>query len=247
MSAQIGKQADLCLDGFCIGQNIKDRHFEQVDWLVPKDVTKAACDGLSCKPEIAFRGYSSEDQKQLADAVSLKYGLFNYNLITKQNLAALRKYAYECSPSPRGGISGQRRFVGFYASTPSKYLTLVGLRLMNGELKVYRIARQYPYHNANELMSLGTTLHQEYGDQIFFYDGISSNAYSDVIRLGKNGWFAHSTMYNPTDPADNQAELVLIDPNTRPLLQPTAMPDSGEISGLPARLPSQCGASISIQ
>jgi hypothetical protein len=59
------------------------------------------------------------------------------------------------------------------------------------------------------------------------YDYLSSNAYSDVIPRRKDGWFGRSTMFNPSDLTDLAAELVLIDPNTRALLQPTSMPDSG--------------------
>jgi hypothetical protein len=224
LSAQTDTPSGLCLDGFCIGQNIHASRFNEVDWLVPNDATSAACAGITCKPEIAFRGYSSQDQKRLAEAVSTNYGLFQYNLITKKNLGALRRYKYECNPSPRG-INGQRRFVGFYLSTPSKYVTLVGLRLMNGELRVYRIAREYLYHNANELMSLGKKLHDQYGDQILFYDGISSNAYSDVNRLRRNGWFAHSTMYNPTDPI-RQSRRIGVHRPEHPTVTPTDL-DAG--------------------
>jgi hypothetical protein len=232
------------LDGFCIGQSISDAHFDEVNWLLPKDgVTKRPCNGVGCKPEVAFRGYSGEEQKQLAEALSWDYGLMRYNPVTKANLRALRRYRYECNLSPRG-IDGERRFLGAYRSSPSGYLTVVGLRLIGGELRVYRIARQYPYHNQPELISLGSKIHSQYGDQILLYDYLSSNAYSDVIAQKKNGWFGRSTMFNPSDSSDLAAELVLIDPNTRVLLQPTSMPESGEIKSVGNRMPKQCSAPL---
>jgi hypothetical protein len=112
---------------------------------------------------------------------------------------------------------------------------------------VYRIARQYPYHNPNELVSLARTLKSEYGNEILFYDYLSSNAYSYVIEQKKNGWFGRSTMFSAGDLADNAAEFVLIDPRTRSLLQPTSMPESGEIESLPVSIPAQCSASPSIR
>jgi hypothetical protein len=130
---------------------------------------------------------------------------------------------------------------------PNKYFTVVGLRLIGGELRVYRIARQYPYHHQTELTSLARQLKNEYGDEILLYNYLSSNAYSDVIKEKKNGWFGRSTLFTPNDLADNAAELVLIDPRTRPLLQPTSMPESGEIQSLPVHIPEQCSASLSIR
>jgi hypothetical protein len=82
---------------------------------------------------------------------------------------------------------------------------------------------------------------------ILFYNYLSSNAYSDVIQQGKDGWFARSTMFNPSDLSDNAAELVIIDPNTRTLLQPTSMPESGEIKPLPMVLPPQCSRTLPLQ
>lgn len=244
LPAQKNSQTQLCLDGFCIGQSISDVHFDEVKWLLPKDgLTKRTCNSIGCKPEIAFRGYSSEDQKQLAEVLRSDYGLMRYNLITKPALAVLRRYKYECNLSARG-IDGERRFLGAYRSSPSEYLTVVGLRLIRGELRVYRIARQYPYHNQAELFSLGSKLRGQYGDQILLYDNLSSNAYSDVIAQRKNGWFGRSTMFNPSDLSDLAAELVLIDPNTRSLLEPTSMPESGEIKALPIRMPAQCSVSV---
>jgi hypothetical protein len=207
---------------------------------------KQACTGVGCKPEIAFRGYSDDDQKQLAEALSWSYRLRRYNAITKTNLRTLRRYKYECNPTPLG-IEGERRFFGAYRSVPSQYLTVVGLRLIDRELKVYRIARQYPYHTQNELIALDKKLHEEYGDEILFYNDLSSNAYSDVIKQKKSGWFGRSSMFNPTDLADNAAEFVLIDPRTRPLLDPTSMPESGEIQSLAVKIPNQCSTSLSIQ
>jgi hypothetical protein len=48
-------------------------------------------------------------------------------------------------------------------------------------------------------------------------------------------------------PANNAAELVLIDPNARALFQPTSMPDSGDILPLPVALPQACNRSLPIQ
>lgn len=241
------EQANLCLDGFCIGQSIRDARFDQVAWLVPqKDLIKSACQGVGCQPQVAFRGYASEDQTKLAEAVSWKYGLENYNVLTNGNLKTLRLYKYECNPSARG-IFGERRFLGFYRSTPSQYLTVVGLRLIVDELTVYRVARQYPYRNQNELISLARKLDLQYAARILLYDYLSSNAYGDVIEQHKDGWFARSATFNPTDLSDNAAELVLIDPRTRDLLESTSMPESGEIKPLPAKLSQQCSRSLPIQ
>ncbi len=246
-SAQIAGQMELCLDGFCIGQSIKDARFNEVKWLIPQDAHKEACAGVGCRPQVAFYGYSEEDQKHLAEAVSIVYGLGHYSIITNTNLDALRHYRYECNLSQRGGAGGDRRFLGAYLSSPSRYLTAIGLRLVGGELKVYRIVRQYPYHNQNELVSLARKLNDQYRENILLYDGISSNAYSDVIEQKRNGWFGRSSVFNPTDLSNNAAELVLIDPRTRPLLEPTSMPESGEIKPLPVKTPDQCSASPPIQ
>lgn len=246
-SSSRAQEAPLCLDGFCIGQSIQDGRFDKVAWVVPsKDLLKDPCTGVGCRPENAFRGYPPAEQARLADAVGWKYGLNAYNVITSQNLATLRLYKYECNTSARG-LSGQRRFLGAYRSVPSQYLTIVGLRLINGELSVYRIARQYPYHNQTELRALAKKLSDEYGKRLLLYDYLSSNAYSDVIQQRKDGWFGRSTMFNPSDLTDLAAELVLIDPSTRALLQPTSMPDSGEISPLPVKLPPACNRSLPLQ
>lgn len=243
----LAQEKNLCLDGFCIGQSISDSQFESTDWKVPtKDLTKEQCVSVGCQATNAFRGYDPADQQVLADAVSWKYGMMGYTVITKQNLATLQKYRYECNPSARG-IWGQRRFVGFYRSAPSQYITLVGLRLISGKLKVYRIARQFPYHNQSELVGFAKELHTKFGDSILFYDGISSNAPYEVVKLRKLGWFGRSSPFNPTDLADNLAELVLIDPVTRPLLEPTSMPDSGEIKALPVELPTQCSRAMPLE
>jgi hypothetical protein len=235
-------QRGQCLDGLCVGQSIRDKRFDEVDWTVPnKELTKRPCQRIACQPEVALRGYSSETQKQLAEALSWVYGsIYPYSVVTKTSLGVLRQYRYECTNS-------ERHFMAGYFSNPSRYLTVVGLRLMGGELRVYRIVRQYPYRNQTELNSLARKLHDEYGDGLVFYDGISSNAYSDVIAQRKLGWFGRSSMFNPLDPSDNAAELVLIDPTTRPLLQSTSMPDSGEITRLSVNMPQQCGRSLPIQ
>ena len=134
----------LCLDGFCIGQSIQDGRFDKVTWVVPtKDLLRDPCTGVGCRPENAFRGYPPGEQTRLADAVGWKYGLNAYNLITSQNLGTLRLYKYECNTSARS-LSGERRFLGAYRSVPSQYLTIVGLRLINGSLAVYRIAGSTP-------------------------------------------------------------------------------------------------------
>jgi hypothetical protein len=235
------------MDGFCVGQSIRDSHFDQINWITPKEgFTKQACAGIGCRPEVAFRGYTFEEQKRLAEFLGWRYGLAQYNIITKANLATLRQYRYECNPSPRG-IDGERRFFGAYLTVPSKFFTVVGLRLVGGELTVYRIVRQYPFHNQAELISLGRKLHAQYGNEIVFYDGVTSNAYSDVIEQRKQGWFGRSTMFNASDFADNAAEMVLIDANTRQLLEPTSMPESGEIKPLPNRIPSQCSTPIPLR
>lgn len=238
----------LCLDDFCIGQGINDSRFDKVDWIVPHDryFKKKSCEGVGCTPQVAFRGYPERQQEQLAEAVSWIYELGDYNIVAKDNLAALRVYRYECNPSARG-IFGERRFFGAYRSIPSHYLTVIGLRLIDGELKVYRIARQYPYHTQAEIGALARTLRDQYGRVLLLYEGISSNAYSDVVAQGRGGWFGRSTMFNPADLSNNAAELVLIDPRTRSLLEPSSMPESGEIRPLPATIPPQCNRSVPIQ
>lgn len=241
------QQAPLCLDGFCIGQNIQDARFDKTAWILPKDgLIKKECDGIGCQPENAFRGYPSEEQKQLAEVLSWKYGLNDYNVITNSNLGVLRHYKYECNLSAQS-LGGQRRFFGAYRSIPSQYLTVVGLRLINSELTIYRIARQYPYQNQAELVSLAKQLRDQYGSRILLYDYLSDNAYSDVIKQQKDGWFGRSTLFNPTDLSDNAAELVLIDPATRNLLESTSMPESGEIEQLPMKIPSSCNRSLPVQ
>jgi hypothetical protein len=240
------QQEDSCLDGFCIEHGITDARFGGVAWIIPnKDIVHENCAGVGCQPEVAFRGYPARYQQELADAVSWSYGLNKYNIITEKNLGALRQYKYECNASARG-MWGERRFLGAYRSTPTGYLTIVGLRLINSELRVYRIARQYPYRNQSELSTLAGELRPKYPN-ILFYNYLASNAYSDVIQQGRDGWFGRSTMLNPSDLSDNAAELVIIDPNTRPLLQPTSMPESGEIKPLPMKLPPQCSRALPLQ
>jgi hypothetical protein len=75
----------------------------------------------------------------------------------------------------------------------------------------------------------------------------ASNAYSEVIAQNKDGWSARSTMFNPTDLSDNAAELVIIDPQTRTILEPTSMPESGEIKPVPVRLSDSCSRDLPIQ
>jgi hypothetical protein len=71
LAAQTSKPTSLCLDGLCIGESINDPHFAEVNWIVPdKQLTKESCVRIACKPEVAFRGYPSETQKQLSDALS---------------------------------------------------------------------------------------------------------------------------------------------------------------------------------
>lgn len=239
MAAQMSEQSSLCLDGLCIGESINDPHFTAMNWIVPnKQFIKESCVRIACRPEVAFRGYPTDTQKQLADALSWVYGsIYFYTVVTKENIDVLRQYRYECNNT-------ERHFIAAYVSEPSHYLTVAGLRLIGGELRVYRIARQYPFHNQGELMSLARKLHDQYGDRILFYEGIASNAYAAVIPQRKDGWFAHSTLFNPLDPSDNAAELVLVDPQTRPLLQPMSMPESGDISRLTITIPSQCSRSL---
>ena len=166
--ANLAQQGKLCLDGFCIGQTIQDAQFDRVAWITPtKNLTSEECRGVSCQPEVAFRGFSREDQLRLAGAVRLTYHaeIYSYSMLTKDNLAALRLYRYECNPSARG-LWGERRFFGAYKSTPGQYLTVVGLRLINGELTVYRLARQYPWRNQGELVSLAKEVRAQYGEQV---------------------------------------------------------------------------------
>ena len=241
----------LCLDGFCIGQPITDPRFEHTAWIVPrKNFAQDPCTGIGCQPEVAFRGYPSAEQVQLAAALSWVFhdtsDALPYNVITTQSLAILRNYHYECNPSARG-MWGERRFIGVYKSTPSGYLTVIGVRLIGGELRVYRIARQYPYRNAGELRGLAQELWPEYGSRVLFVDYLSSNASYEVMHRGKDGWFGRDTMFNPSDMANNAAELVLIDPQTRSLLQPTSMPSSGDIRPLQMPLPEQCQRSLPLQ
>jgi hypothetical protein len=239
--------AGLCLDGFCIGQTIEDARFDAIDWTIPQDsLTREPCIGVGCAPQVAFRGYNTEYQKALAETLSVVYRLPQYNIITKGNLPLLRQYRYECNPSARG-IFGERRFLGLYRSNPSHHLTAVGLRLINGELTVYRIAREFRVHTQDEVVSLARTLHGQYGDSLLIYPHLSSNAYSDVIAQRKDGWFAVSSLTNTEDLADNAAELVLIDPRTRSLLEPTAMPESGDIKPLAVTPAAQCNRSMSVQ
>jgi hypothetical protein len=126
-------------------------------------------------------------------------------------------------------------------------LTVVGLRLMGCELRVYRIAREYPYHNQNELNSLAQKLLDQYRDEVLFYDALSSNAYPYVVEQRKNGWFRRSTMFEPTDLSSNGAELALVDPKTRPLLEPTSMPESSGIKQLLVTILDQCSRLLPIQ
>lgn len=242
------EKSPSCLDGFCIGQSIKDARFDKVEWIIPKEgLTKEKCNGVGCQPDVAFRGYPAEYQVRLAEVVSWKYGsIFPYTLVTSYSLEVLRQYKYECNPSARG-IWGERRFLGAYRSVPSNYLTVVGLRLIGDDLKVYRIGRQYPFRNQSELVSLAQNLAPEYGQSVLFYDYLSSNAYSDVIEQRKDGWFARSTMFSPNDLSDNAAELVLIDPHTRALLKPSSMPESGEIEPLAPSLSEHCNRTMPIQ
>ena len=205
------------------------------------------CDGTGCRPAVAFRGYPEKLQSDLVEALSWSYDtLGKYNVVSRENLSVLRQYRYECNPSARVG-RGERRFIAIYRSTPSQYVTLVGLRLIKGELRIYRIARQYPYTSPNELILLAGELHKIYDDRILYVGYLSSNAYSDVIRHTKHGWFGRSKTFNPTDLADNMAELVLIDPETRDLLVPSDMPNSGEIKDLPVLLHEQCNRTLPIQ
>jgi hypothetical protein len=242
LAAQVSKPTSLCLDGLCMGESINDPHFAEVNWIdLNKQLTKESCVHIACKPEVAFRGYPSETQKQLADALSWVYGsIYFYNVVTKSDIEVLRHYRYECRDS-------DRHFMAAYFSEPSHYLTVVGLRLIGGELRIYRIVRQYPFHNQDELVSLARKLHGEYHDRILLYDGTASNAYSDVVPQRKDGWFARSSSFNPLDPSDNVAELALIDPHTRPLLRAMTMPESGDISHLSVAMPEQCSRSLPLQ
>ncbi|MBI1777739.1 MAG: hypothetical protein HYR63_20560 [Proteobacteria bacterium] len=238
---------ELCLDGFCIGQPLTADRFAEIDWLVPKEVKKENCTGIGCQPAVAFRGYPEKLQSELAEALSWSYDVVaKYNVVSRNNLPILRQYRYECNPSARTG-RGERRFIGIHRSTPSRYLTVIGLRLIGSELRVYRIVREYPITNQNELLLLARELHKTYGEAILYVDYLSSNAYSDVIRHDKSGWFGRSKLFNPNDLADNAAELVLIDPKTRDLLGPSKMPESGEVRDLPVAPHPQCNRVLPLQ
>src|SRR5205807_79783 len=104
VSAQTASQAALCLDGFCIGQSIKDMRFSGVEWIIPKNAHKETCTSVGCRAQLAFHGYSADDQKRLADAVSVVYGLGHYSIVTRDNLETLGHYRYECNLSQRGSV-----------------------------------------------------------------------------------------------------------------------------------------------
>jgi hypothetical protein len=77
----LSRAEPLCLDGFCIGQNITDARFGQVHWLKPtKNVTEQHCSSVGCQPDVAFRGYTPDVQQALADALRFTYGLPPYNI-----------------------------------------------------------------------------------------------------------------------------------------------------------------------
>lgn len=150
-------------------------------------------------------------------------------------------------PVATGLYCRREAFYGRVPSIPSHYLTVIGLRLIRGELRVYRIARQFPYHNQGELIALERKLREQYKENLLLYDGISSSAYSDVIEQKRNGWFGRSSVFNSSDLSNNLAELVLIDPTTRSFLEPTSMPESGEIAPLRIQMPPECSQPVSIQ
>lgn len=234
----------LCLDGFCIGQPITAERFGQVAWMIPKEARSQPCALTTCVPNVAFRGYSDADGVAVARALDLQVGIPPETMVTNGDLGGLREYRYECNPAPRGGIFGERRFMGVFRSSPTNYLTAVGLRLIDGQLRVFRIVRRFPYHNRGELASLAQGVVQRYGGRITVVDYLSSNAYSEVKAKGTDGWFGRSEMFNPSDANDNAAELVLVDPRTRQLLGPSSWPDSGEISPLNLRMPPQCSRAM---
>ena len=236
----------ICIDDFCIGESINAERFGQVRWLVPQQVKLSSCLMTTCVPEAAFRGYSPEDQDTVARALDLQIGIPFFNVVTNDNLAALRRYKYECNPSPRGGIFGERRFVGFFKSEPSNYLTAVGLRIVGGGLRVYRIVRRFPYHATEELSSLARNVERQYDDAVLVVNYLSSNATTEVIKKEKYGWFGRSELFNPSNPTDNIAELVVIDPHTRNSLEPTSWPRSGEIRPVAGYVPSQCNKPMSL-
>ncbi len=238
----------LCLDGFCIGQPISAARFDEVTWLKPEQLRQVPCEARACQPDIAFRGYPPADRVALASAFSWVFTAGNvkdYAIITTETLRVFRRYRYECNPQPRN--SGQRRFIGAFRSSESGHPTIVGLRLIDGTLTVYRIAREIPFENGYQFKSLADAVRAQYGNDILLIDYLSSNAYSEVNARQKLGWFGRSSVFNTRDPADNRAELVIIDPKTRPLLSPSSMPYSGEIGDLPVRLEKICEAPVSLQ
>ena len=211
--------------------------------------------GPQGRPNLTLRGGGVRARKRLprlhgrgagilSGALNLQVGLPFENVITKDNLKVLSGYRYECNPAPRGGMFGERRFVGVFRSRPSGYATAVGLRLIGGELRVYRVARRFPYRTGDELRSLAGGVAGQYGGSVLVVNYLSSNAYTEVQARGKDGWFGRSELFNPSDPTDNAAELVIVDPQTRGLLAPYSWPMSGEIKPTQGGVPAQCGRSM---
>jgi hypothetical protein len=58
----------LCMDGFCIGQNIGDARFDEVKWVLPKGLDiHNPCSKEWCRPASRLRGYNPEEQSSLAN------------------------------------------------------------------------------------------------------------------------------------------------------------------------------------
>jgi len=244
VSGQQEAPAHQCLDDFCIGQNISSHRFDDVQWLVPtKLVNRDQCTGHNCSPEAEFPGYPSDASGAFEHLTTITtFDMSKATVITASTLGTLRKLRYDCTHP-------ERRVIGIYRSKPSGYLTIVGLRIFPDGLRVYRLARQFPYRNQAELISLSHTVKSSYGEAILYYPYLTSNAYSDVIQQRKDGWFGRSSMFNPKDAADNTAELVITDPTTRRLLTTSSDLTAGEIGNTPSLWyrPEQCVRNLPLQ
>lgn len=78
-------------------------------------------------------------------------------------------------------------------------------------------------------------------DMIEFTAAVLRNPTEHKIKLEQ------STMPNTADLADNAAELLLVDPRTRSLLEPTGIPESGNIKPLAVTPSAQCSRSMPVQ
>lgn len=236
--------AENCIDGFCIGQSINSSRFDEVEWLVPKKlILSDPCTRQDCRPEVEFPGYPPEIMIALSKLTIIGTSMPpQETMITNRSLEALRNLRYDCTHPGK-------RVVGIYRSNPSGYVTYIGLRLFPDGLRIFRLAREFPFRNQNEFESLSQGIKSAYGDELLYYDGVTSNANYPAISHRKNGWFGVNYRSGLYDLADNVAELVLIDPETRQLLITSSDITAGEIN-LPLSLvyfPRQCVRALPIQ